>query len=140
MLINRVKAIGEIIKDLREEKGYSKEELAGLVLLTPEELSNIENGKKQPDKLSILLLSNILQVYPEFLEKGEKRYRNSKTDLVDLMRETVEYLEKTSAGNQEIKEHIKMLQKEYGLEMEEKETIRKQQQEEKREAEITFKR
>ena len=35
MLINRVKAIGEIIKDLREEKGYSKEELAGLVLLTP---------------------------------------------------------------------------------------------------------
>ena len=52
----------------------------------------------------------------------------------------MEYLEKTSAGNQEIKEHIKMLQKEYGLEMEEKETIRKQQQEEKREAEITFKR
>ena len=140
MLINRVKAIGEIIKDLREEKGYSKEELAGLVLLTPEELSNIENGKKQPDKLSILLLSNILQVYPEFLEKGEKRYRKSKTDLVDLMRETVDYLEKTSAENQEIKEHIKMLKKEYGLEMEKKERTRKQQQKENREAEITFKR
>lgn len=47
--------MGECIQRLREKNGYSIEELAGLTLLSPEELRKIESGTQQPDKMTLTL-------------------------------------------------------------------------------------
>ena len=73
--------MGECIQRLREEKGYSIEELAGLTLSSLEELRKIENGTQQPDKMTLTLLSNVLNVYPDSLQNGEIqriRYRDKR--------------------------------------------------------------
>ena len=51
--------MGECILRLREERGYSLEELAGLTLSSPDELRKIESGTQQPDKMTLTLLSNV---------------------------------------------------------------------------------
>lgn len=84
--------MGECIQRLREEKGYSIEELAGLTLSSLEELRKIENGTQQPDKMTLTLLSNALNVYPDSLQNGEIHYRDSQSNLINLMKETLEYL------------------------------------------------
>ena len=89
--------MGECIQRLREEKGYSIEELAGLTLSSLEELRKIENGTQQPDKMTLTLLSNALNVYPDSLQNGEIHYRDSQSNLINLMKETLEYLQGTDA-------------------------------------------
>lgn len=59
----RLEKMGECILRLREERGYSLEELAGLTLSSPDELRKIESGTQQPDKMTLTLLSNVLNVY-----------------------------------------------------------------------------
>lgn len=66
--------MGECILQLREERGYSLEELAGLTLSSPDELRKIESGTQQPDKMTLTLLSNVLNVYPDSLQNGEIHY------------------------------------------------------------------
>mgnify|MGYP000759691066 CR=1 FL=1 len=70
----RLMKMGECIQRLREEKGYSIEELAGLTLSSLEELRKIENGTQQPDKMTLTLLSNVLNVYSDSLQNGEIHY------------------------------------------------------------------
>ena len=115
----RLMKMGECIQRLREEKGYSIEELAGLTLSSLEELRKIENGTQQPDKMTLTLLSNALNVYPDSLQNGEIHYRDSQSNLINLMKETLEYLQGTEKDNKEIAEHIEKLQKEYDIEMKE---------------------
>ena len=67
----RLEKMGECILQLREERGYSLEELAGLTLSSPDELRKIESGTQQPDKMTLTLLSNVLNVYPDSLQNGE---------------------------------------------------------------------
>lgn len=63
--------MGECILRLREERGYSLEELAGLTLSSPDELRKIESGTQQPDKMTLTLLSNVLNVYPDSLQRRD---------------------------------------------------------------------
>ena len=44
MPVIRVSKMGKCIQKLREERGWSLEELAGRILLSPEELKCMENG------------------------------------------------------------------------------------------------
>ena len=130
----RLMKMGECIQRLREEKGYSIEELAGLTLSSLEELRKIENGTQQPDKMTLTLLSNALNVYPDSLQNGEIHYRDSQSNLINLMKETLEYLQGTEKDNKEIAEHIEKLQKEYDIEMKkEKQEKEKTEQVEKEE-------
>lgn len=131
----RLEKMGECILQLREERGYSLEELAGLTLLSPDELRKIESGTQQPDKMTLTLLSNVLNVYPDSLQNGEIQYRNSQSNLINLMKETLEYLQETEKDNKEIAEHIQKLQKKYNIEMKEEnqekektEQVKKQEQ------------
>ena len=109
----RLEKMGECILRLREERGYSLEELAGLILSSPDELRKIESGTQQPDKMTLTLLSNVLNVYPDSLQNGEIHYRASQSNLINLMKETLKYLEGTEEDNKEIAEHIEKMQKEF---------------------------
>ena len=110
----RLEKMGECILRLRKERGYSLEELAGLILSSPDELRKIESGTQQPDKMTLTLLSNVLNVYPDSLQNGEIHYRASQSNLINLMKETLKYLEGTEEDNKEIAEHIEKMQKEFG--------------------------
>ena len=112
----RLEKMGECILRLREERGYSLEELAGLTLSSPDELRKIESGTQQPDKMTLTLLSNVLNVYPDSLQNGE-----------------IQYLEGTEEYNKEIEEHMEKLQKEYDIQREEKQEKEKTEQPEKEE-------
>lgn len=63
--------MGKCIQKLREERGWSLEELAGRILLSPEELKCMENGIKEPDKMTVTLLGYILNVHADNLLNGE---------------------------------------------------------------------
>ena len=129
----RLEKMGECILRLREERGYSLEELAGLILSSPDELRKIESGTQQPDKMTLTLLSNVLNVYPDSLQNGEIHYRASQSNLINLMKETLKYLEGTEEDNKEIAEHIEKMQKEYDIQQEEKQEKEKAEQIEKEE-------
>ena len=68
-----VSKMGKCIQKLREERGWSLEELAGRILLSPEELKCMENGIKEPDKK--IRLSR--QIEKQSLEM-EERLRQAK--------------------------------------------------------------
>ena len=125
----RLEKMGECILRLRKERGYSLEELAGLTLSSPDELRKIESGTQQPDKMTL----TVLNVYPDSLQNGEIHYRASQSNLINLMKETLKYLEGTEEGNKEIAEHIEKMQKEYDIQREEKQEKEKIEQIEKEE-------
>ena len=116
-----------------KEEPKKMEELAGLTLSSPDELRKIESGTQQPDKMTLTLLSNVLNVYPDSLQNGEIHYRASQSNLINLMKETLKYLEGTEEYNKEIEEHIEKLQKEYDIQREEKQEKEKTEQPEKEE-------
>ena len=60
-------------------------------------------------------------------------YRASQSNLINLMKETLKYLEGTEEGNKEIAEHIEKMQKEYDIQREEKQEKEKIEQIEKEE-------
>jgi len=53
--------MGKLIRAAREEAGYSQRELAELIYRRQAALSDMENGKMEPDASTLLLLSNILK-------------------------------------------------------------------------------
>ena len=69
----------------------------------------------------------------EMSENGEIHYRASQSNLINLMKETLKYLEGTEEDNKEIAEHIEKMQKEYDIQREEKQEEEKTEQIEKEE-------
>lgn len=102
MPVIRVSKMGKCIQKLREERGWSLEELAGRILLSPEELKCMENGIKEPDKMTVTLLGYILNVHADSLLNGEIHCRVSQTELMELMKETIDYLEGIQKENKQI--------------------------------------
>ena len=115
MSITRLSKLGQCIHKLRESQGLSLEELAESTLLSAEQLEQIEKGIQQPNKITITLLGNTLNVYPEKLQNGEIQYKASQTELKKLIENTLNYLKKTEKDNKEIAEYIEELQEEYDI-------------------------
>ena len=107
--------MGKCIQKLREERGRSLEELAGRILLSPEELKCMENGIKEPDKMTVTLLGYILNVHADSLLNGEIHCRVSQTELMELMKETIDYLEGIQKENKQIGVDMEKIQGKYGL-------------------------
>lgn len=63
-------AFGYLIKNLREKRGLSEEQLSVMCLISKEQLSWIENGILNPNQSTLQLLSNALGVYCEELQNG----------------------------------------------------------------------
>lgn len=54
--------IGKNIRQAREKKGYNQEELAQLLFVTRQTVSNYETGRSRPDVETLVKLSQLLDV------------------------------------------------------------------------------
>ena len=115
MPVIRVSKMGKCIQKLREERGWSLEELAGRILLSPEELKCMENGIKEPDKMTVTLLGYILNVHADSLLNGEIHCRVSQTELMELMKETIDYLEGIQKENKQIGVDMGKIQEKWSM-------------------------
>ena len=60
--MDKKKALGQRIKELRKSKKISQEHLAELVNLEPPSICNIENGKNYPTLQNLEKISDVLDV------------------------------------------------------------------------------
>ncbi len=70
--------IGKFIRGLRESKDMTQDDLADVVGVTRQAVSNWELGKSVPDSGILLALSELFQVTINELLKGEKDYKDTK--------------------------------------------------------------
>lgn len=61
------KAVGQRIKEIREEKGITQEKLAEMVNLSPAHISVIERGIKSPNLDSFVAIANALEISADTL-------------------------------------------------------------------------
>lgn len=70
--------VTKTIKELREEKQLSQEQLAEMLQVTGEEVANWENGTVQPDVATLTRIADAFEVPVEQLiygrEKGKRRF------------------------------------------------------------------
>jgi transcriptional regulator with XRE-family HTH domain len=57
----------ERIKELRDEKGYSRKQLAGLLFISERLFSYWENGQRECDFDMLIKISNVFNVSIDFL-------------------------------------------------------------------------
>ncbi|WP_301003465.1 helix-turn-helix transcriptional regulator [Pseudoalteromonas sp.] len=62
--MNLIEAFGQVLKQLRKEKGLSQEKLAELCGLDRTYVSMLERGKRQPTLTTIFKIGNVLHIKP----------------------------------------------------------------------------
>ena len=72
----RLKGIGNRIKRVRKERGYSQEHLAELLGVSINTISNYENGKYSFDISRISEMADILDTTEEYLLYGQNNKMN----------------------------------------------------------------
>ena len=63
--------IGDNIKKLREQKGLSQKELAGMIEVNPAQYGRVENSKVEPTLKTLLKIADALGVSLDDLVKGK---------------------------------------------------------------------
>ena len=63
------------LKDARIQAGLTQEQVAEIIMVSRQTISNWENGKSLPDIVSIMNLSNLYQISIDELLKGDKRMK-----------------------------------------------------------------
>ena len=63
------------LKDARIQAGLTQEQVAEIIMVSRQTISNCENGKSLPDIVSIMNLSNLYQISIDELLKGDKRMK-----------------------------------------------------------------
>lgn len=71
--------IGEKIYNLRQEKGWSQDELAEKLSVSRQSVSKWESGKTLPDSDKIILLSGLFSVTADFLLKDSEEFVREST-------------------------------------------------------------
>jgi putative transcriptional regulator len=77
---NNFRLIGQRIRELREEKGWSQEELASRLRVTGSYINDLEHGRQKPGNVMCFSLSDVFcvpvpDIYPDIdidLEKGRE--------------------------------------------------------------------
>lgn len=85
----------ESIKQKRKDKGLTQEELADILFVSRQTVSNWENGKTLPDIDSLILLSEALDVSIDELVKGDNGLKDSiviRSNLEKKIEDIQEYL------------------------------------------------
>lgn len=59
--------LGEIIKDIRSERGMTQDELARMLAMSRPALANIENGRQDVSSTQIIAMARILEVSADTL-------------------------------------------------------------------------
>jgi len=83
------KLIGLVIKNAREQKGLTQEELSARININQSNMSNIENGKNFPSFNTLCSLVEILNIAPNDL-LGFLKFSDIKKDILD--NEILEYI------------------------------------------------
>lgn len=65
--------IGSKIKAARMEKKFTQEQVAEVLGVSRQTISNWENGKSYPDIISVIKMSECYGVSLDYLLKGEKK-------------------------------------------------------------------
>lgn len=83
--------IGDRIKKLRQEIGYTQAELARKMQMKPVQLTRYEKGRGNPSILTIHKIANILNVPIDFLVTGQDKSMAKKAalddeELLDMLR------------------------------------------------------
>ena len=92
----------EILKDLREEKGYTQKEIASACNLSAQCISALEQGTRNPTGRTILALANFFSISADYLlgrtdEFGSVLMPSSSTPaLADDERKLLNYYERMS--------------------------------------------
>lgn len=73
-------AFGELLKELREERGFSQAQLALEAELDQSFLSLIERGDRQPSLSSLFAICDALEVEPDDVVRRLSRMRRSAQD------------------------------------------------------------
>lgn len=81
---------GEKLKGLRKEKGYSQEELAGLLEVSRQAVSKWESDRGIPEIDKLLQISNMFGVTLDYLLKSEGPNENNKENGYYVSRETID--------------------------------------------------
>lgn len=95
---------GNIIKDLREEKNMTQEELAYLSMISMEQLQKIEQGEAA-DSMTLQMMANVLGVYSKPLEKGEI-VKQQRTELQTILKQIEADLREIGKNDTYIKEFL----------------------------------
>ena len=94
---------GDIIRQLREEKGMSVEKCANICALTLDSYIRLESGERKPDYSELVLLGNALGFSPSAFQNGQLIFKKDLPDpasLIDQLEKRIEILEE---GFKEIK-------------------------------------
>lgn len=78
--------IGEKLRDARNQKGLTQEEVADEIHVSRQTISNCENNRSYPDIISVILLSDLYQMSLDVLLKGDKdmiEHLNESTNIVN---------------------------------------------------------
>lgn len=81
---------GEKLKGLRKEKGYSQEEMAGLLEVSRQAVSKWESDRGIPEIDKLLQISNMFGVTLDYLLKSESPDGNNQSGGYYVSRETIE--------------------------------------------------
>lgn len=99
-------AIGNKIKELRDEKGWSQKRLAEELNIHPVNMTKLEHGKNMPSADTLIKLAEIFNVSIDYLLSDEVKNRES-TTLKD--KELLESFEKIERMDERSKEIVKEL-------------------------------
>lgn len=100
------KPIGQIIRELREEKELLVRQVAALLEVDPSLLSKIERGDKRPTREQIKLLANILKADESELMVAylsdrlvyEVRDEDLAMEAIKVAEQKIEYLKKSNTA------------------------------------------
>lgn len=92
--------LGERIRILREEQRYQQKEIAERLGVSPQAFSNYENGKREPDLLTVLKLAKLFDVSVDYLlgltpvrSREHVHFRNEHLQLLHEIEENEELVE-----------------------------------------------
>ena len=124
---------GDCIRQLREEKEYDVDAMAGLLLLTPKQLTAMESGRIPPDEMTLALAGYVFGVYPDALASGSIVKRKTDTEFMEQAKQILSYLEKIKENNSQLREYDDTLKKEIAAMEKEKEPAQTQEKEKRTE-------
>ncbi len=93
------KVVGKFIKELREEKGWSQEELANKIYVTRQAVSRWERGVGLPDYDLLLKICNVFNVTSNEIIAGERRSKKNEEYINNI---TIDVLKKNSKKTKKI--------------------------------------
>ena len=109
-VMTEYKTFGEHITELYQKNHYTREEIANVLLVTPERMMEIERGVAYPNEQESFFLENILHVDIARLKRGEVVMRKTDEEIEAAMTSILEYLGKTQKNIEEIRKVVEKLQ------------------------------